>query len=109
MKKIFGLINSDRAAGGRIALLLLLYALQALFQVAQPEVLNQAMDAVGAGDWDMLKLVVGFAVFVTAGTLLVEALIKLRLVSFLNRDPGLSDGDHGSRGSCGAGLRILFL
>lgn len=84
MKKIFGLINSDRAAGGRIALLLLLYALQALFQVAQPEVLNRAMDAVGAGDWDMLKLVVGFAVFVTAGTLLVEALIKLRMVSFLN-------------------------
>lgn len=84
MKKIFRLINSDRAAGGRIAILLLLYALQALFQVAQPEVLNQAMDAVGADNWDMLKLVVGFAVFVTAGTLLVEALIKLRLVSFSN-------------------------
>lgn len=34
MKKIFRLIDSDRAARGRIAILLLLYALQALFQVA---------------------------------------------------------------------------
>ncbi len=42
------------------------------------------MDAVGEGSWDRLKAVVVFAVFVTAGTLVVDALIKLRLVSFSN-------------------------
>lgn len=84
MKKIVRLLDSDKAAKGRIALLLTLYFLQALFQVAQPEVLNRAMDAVGAGNWSLLKAVICFAVFVTAGTLLVDAAIKLRMTSFLN-------------------------
>lgn len=84
MKRMLRLINSDRSARGKIVLLLILYAFQALFQVAQPEVLNRAMDAVGEGNWTALKGVVCFAVFVTAGTLLVEAMIKLRLVLFLN-------------------------
>ncbi len=84
MKRMLQFINSDKAAKGKIALLLVLYALQALFQVAQPEVLNQAMGAIGDGNWPVLKAVVIAAVFVTAGTLLVDAAIKLRMVSFSN-------------------------
>ena len=84
MKKIFRILNMDSQARLKIAFLLLLYVLQAVFQVAQPEVLNQATAAVEAQSPDMLMRTLIFAAAVTAGTLAVDALIKLKRIRFQN-------------------------
>ncbi|HJC22765.1 MAG TPA: ABC transporter ATP-binding protein/permease [Candidatus Eisenbergiella merdavium] len=84
MKRIANFMNTGARAGGGILWLLLLYLLQAVCQAAQPEVLNRAVNAVGDASWDGLQRVVLFAVFVTVGTLAVDALIKLGMVRFSN-------------------------
>ena len=84
MKKIFKILNMDSHAWLKIAFLMLLYVIQAVLQVAQPEVLNQATIAVEAKSPDMLMKTLVMAAVVTAGTLVVDALIKLKRIRFEN-------------------------
>lgn len=84
MKKIIHVLKSSPGATGKIVILLVIYIGQAIFRVAQSEVLNRSTEVIEYRDAWILKEVMVFACIVLAGNLIIDVLEKLCLQKFIN-------------------------
>lgn len=83
MKKIIHVLKSSPGATGKIVILLVIYIGQAIFRVAQSEVLNRSTEVIEYRDAWILKEVMVFACIVLAGNLIIDVLEKLCLQKFI--------------------------
>ena len=84
MKRILKMLNMDRCAQLTGVFLILFYIIQAILQIAQPEILNQVTTAVEARSGDRLLETFIFAIIVTVATIIVDVLLKLKRIRFQN-------------------------
>lgn len=84
MKKVLEILKACPNAAARIALLILCYILQTVFQLAQAEVLNRSAKVIESRSAAVLQQTMMLACIVLAGSLFVEAFLKLTLRKFQN-------------------------